>query len=175
VFTNGSNNKSSSNGKRTDAEVLAESADFYSKFGIPREQHQGLFVLINKARMLNGWTTKTAAELDATIQTWGEAFSFYSIPVDAYPELYRRACDTRQKKMQMGVEVPMMDATLLISHWTGENGLMKERRSTPKVGADHRLNEPRIKVCPRCYDTGRVILGEDRGGACLHIMEDKNA
>jgi hypothetical protein len=142
-----------------------------SKNSVSPEQNVALWKLINKARMLNGWSTKTAAELDDTIETWGEAFSFYSIPVDAYPELYRRACDTRQKKMQMGVEVPMMDATLLISHWTGENGLMKERRSTPKVAADHRLNEPRIKVCPRCYDTGRVIFGEDRGGACLHLTE----
>lgn len=90
---------------------------------IPTDVHFALFGIINKARMLNGWKTKTAIELDATIKAWAEVFSQYDIPTDAYQELYFRAFDTRQTKMRNGDDVPMMDATLIVSHWEGEYGV----------------------------------------------------
>lgn len=117
--------------------------------------------------MLNGWATKTAAELDATIETWGDMFNHYQIPISAYPELYRRAFDTRQKKMQHGGEVPMMDATLIVSQWTGEHGLEKELREQSKVDPAHRLNEPRTPPpCFTCLGTGKQVFGDRRGEIC---------
>jgi hypothetical protein len=85
-----------------------------------------LFGLINKVRMLNGWTTKTAQELDATIRTWGEILNRYKIPLEHYQTLYWRAFDTRQMRLNQGQDVPALDATLLVSHWTGPNGLQRE-------------------------------------------------
>jgi hypothetical protein len=134
---------------------------------IPAEQHQALFVLINKSRMLNGWQTRTAKELDATIQTWGEIFNRYQIPTSAYLELYQRAFDVRQRKLRSGEDVPMMDATLIVSQWTGDHGLMRELRERKEQHLA--LPEHRVKVCPKCYDTGKIITGEDRGSPCLHL------
>lgn len=76
--------------------------------------------------MLNGWTTKTAQELDATIRTWGEVLNRYAVPIEHYITLYWRAFDTRQGRLNLGGDVPTIDAALLVSHWTGANGLQRE-------------------------------------------------
>jgi hypothetical protein len=120
---------------------------------IPREQHAALFAIINKARLLNGWTTRTAQELDPTIRTWAEAFSWHSIPTSAYPELYKRAFEVRANRMHGGNDVPQMDATLLVSQWVGSYGLqaqwrlkqIEERRSLPTNAESN---------CDDCLGTG---------------------
>jgi hypothetical protein len=89
--------------------------------------------------MLNGWTTKTAEELDDTIETWGEMFNHYQIPTSVYPDLYLRGFDARQRRMNAGQDVPTMDCTLLVSQWTGENGLQKELREKAKIAADRQI------------------------------------
>lgn len=121
--------------------------------------------------MLNGWQTKTAQELDATIQTWGEIFNRYEIPLDAYQELYRLAFDTRQTKMQLGGDVPMMDATLFVSQWTGANGLKAERRQR-QIDTGRTLAENAQSVCKFCGGSGWRQVGEGRNAPverCDHL------
>jgi hypothetical protein len=67
-------------------------------------------------------------ELDPTIKVWYEALCFYDIPPSAYPELYKRALDVRQAKLQAGDpnKTPSLDAALLLSQWTGPYGLKAE-------------------------------------------------
>lgn len=134
------------------------------KSSVSSDEYVALWKLINRARMLNGWTTKTAAELDDTIETWGEQFKKYGIPVDAYPELYDRAFDFQQNKLRLGVEPPQMDARLLVACWTGENGLKKERETKRQIASDRQLYMPKTAPdCGKCLDTGRQLFG---GEAC---------
>lgn len=120
---------------------------------IPREDHLALFALINKARMLNGWTTRTAQDLDPTIRTWFEIFAVYKIPVACYGELYQRAFDVRQKRMQQGKDVPQMDATLLVSQWTGDWGLRNALRQR-EIDAGRTLMPNAETVCDLCDGSG---------------------
>lgn len=120
---------------------------------LSREQHAALFAVINKSRMLNGWQTRTAQELDQTIRTWGEMMNSYNIPIDSYPELYKRAFDVRQERMRSAKDVPQMDATLLVSQWTGEWGLRNELRRR-KVDEGRTLPANAESVCRDCDGTG---------------------
>lgn len=103
--------------------------------------------------MLNGWSTRTAAELDPTIRTWFEIFAEYKIPVECYGELYKRAFDVRQQRMQQGKDVPQMDATLLVSQWTGQWGLQNAMRQR-EVDAGRTLMPNAETVCDLCDGSG---------------------
>lgn len=103
--------------------------------------------------MLNGWQTRTAAELDATIKTWGEIFNHYKIPPAMYERLYRRAVDTRQMFLQNGKEPPPMNAELLISCWTGANGL-KTELAEELVKQGKTLTANAASVCRYCSGSG---------------------
>ncbi len=120
---------------------------------IPREQHGALFAVINKARMLNGWATRTAQELDPTIRTWAETFANYNIPLSAYHELYQRAFEVRQSRLRDGDKVPQMDATLLVSQWTGAFGLRAELRQRAEDAA-RSLPANAESVCQLCNGSG---------------------
>lgn len=126
-----------------------------------RDQHAALFGLINKSRLLSGWSPKTAAELDATIRVWAEVLNQFEIPLGAYPELYQRAVDLRQWKMANGHEPPNIDATLLVSRWTGEGGLAAEYRRR-EVEAGRTLAAGNAYGCRRCFGSGWEIV--DTGG-----------
>lgn len=134
---------------------------------LSRDEHAALFAVINKARLLNGWLTRTAQELDATIRTWAEIFADYQIPINAYPELYKRAFDVRQTKMQLGLTVPQMDATLLVSQWTGAFGLKAAWRQK-EIEAGRTLGANAESVCQHCFGTGfRSVEGGVR--RCDHV------
>lgn len=140
---------------------------------LAREDHAALFAVINKSRLLNGWQTRTAQELDPTIRIWHEAFSFYQIPSSAYPQLYQRALDVRQQKMQSGGDVPQMDATLLISQWTGNYGLQVQLRQR-EVEKGRMLPANAESVCQDCFGTNlkTVIQNGYRGKVkCEHSEE----
>lgn len=118
--------------------------------------------------MLNGWQTRTAQELDQTIRTWGEMFAHYQIPVTAYPELYQRAFDVRQLRLRDGKDAPQMDATLLVSQWTGDWGLKAQLRQR-EVEAGRTLGANAESVCERCFGSGFEIV-EGRGARrCDHL------
>lgn len=126
-----------------------------------REQHAALFTVINKSRLLNGWTTRTAQELDPTIRIWNEMFLKYQIPVAAYQELYERAFDTRQKTLQMNPKhVPQMDATLLVSHWTGEHGLRAELKRR-EIERGRTLANNAESQCQKCFGSGCRTVVKD--------------
>lgn len=128
---------------------------------MPREQHAGLFAIINKARMLNGWTTRTAQDLDPTIRSWAELFAVYKIPISNYQELYQRAFDVRQTRTRQGSEVPQMDATLIVSQWTGTHGLRAEIEQR-RIDAGNILPDVAKSQCQRCFGTGiETIFGPD--------------
>lgn len=141
-----------------------------STTNIPREQHAALFSVINKSRMQNGWQTKTAAELDATIRTWAEAFAFKKIPADPaiYQELYLRAFEVRVDAQQQGKDVPQCDAVLLASCWVGLKHDIEQKR----ILAGRTLTQNAASDCRHCHGTGRreVVVGgvKGRGGICDH-------
>lgn len=111
--------------------------------------------------MLQGWTTKTAQELDATIRTWGEILSRYRIPLEQYHSLYWRAFDVRQGKLQNGGDVPDFDATLLVSQWTGQNGLERELHQR-RVESGKYLPDTARTQCTKCNGSGWKHIGEGR-------------
>jgi hypothetical protein len=113
--------------------------------------------------------TRPMDELDDTIEAWWEMFDYYKIPVDAYRELYQRAFEFRQFKIRQGQDCPTMDCTLLISQWTGENGLAALRRNTQKIGADKQLyGESYAPKCSWCLDLGKILTGPRKGQPCPH-------
>jgi hypothetical protein len=113
--------------------------------------------------MTNGWKTRTAEELDATIETWYEAFTFYKIPADPiiYQELYLRAFGIRADCQQQGKDVPQCDAVLLASCWPGLKTDIEQKR----ILAGRTLTENAASVCKHCGGTGwrNVIEGGARG------------
>lgn len=144
---------------------------------ISREEHLALFGIINKTRLLNGWTTRTAEELDATIRTWAEVFAKYNIPLasDVLTRLYLKAFDVRQSALQKGDDPPPCDATLLVSQWTGEYGLAAEIKKE-RIREKKYLTSNAESVCPRCLGTNLErlfsdegkMLGVKMGAACDH-------
>ena len=120
--------------------------------------------------MLKGWQTRTAQELDQTIRTWAEMMNHYDIPTSAYAELYQRAFDVRQGRMQEGRDVPQMDATLLVSQWTGGFGL-KAQLKQREVEAGRTLSTNAESVCDQCFGTGFKTTREgnySRAEKCDH-------
>ena len=135
-----------------------------STTSIPREQHVALFAVINKVRMLNGWTTKTAQELDATIRTWAEVLNQYRIPIEHYNECYLRAVDTRQRKLQDGKEIEL-DATLLAAAW--QSGLSREVHER-RVQEKRYLTSTAESECPRCFGSGMETVPGKGAKICGH-------
>lgn len=131
---------------------------------IPPSEHAALFAIINKARMLNGWTMRTAAELDPTIKTWYEALCFYRIPPAAYPELYRRCVDVRQGQLQTGRDAANIDAILLISQWSGLHGLKADLKQR-EIEDGRTLGTNAESVCQHCFGSGykQIEQGGVRG------------
>lgn len=136
-------------------------------------EHAALFSIINKVRMLNGWAPKTAQELDSTIRIWYEALLYYEIPSNCYDRLYFRAIDTRQTFLMNGKEPPLFNAELLISSWTGANGLQAELREE-EIRKCKTLTENASSQCPYCYGTGHRYKFDENGnrlgimGKCNH-------
>lgn len=118
-------------------------------------EHAALFAVINKSRLINGWTTRTAKELDPTIRIWHATFADYGIPREAYDELYKRAFDVRQSKLQSGDvgKVPALDATLLVSQWEGPNGLKSEWKSR-EIARGRTLTANAETICQMCFGSG---------------------
>lgn len=128
---------------------------------IPAEQHAALFAVINRVRMLNGWSTRTAMDLDPTIRTWADVFDRYDVPYQYYNTLYLRAFDVRQSKLMLGQEPPSFDASLLISQWTGPNGLRQELRQR-EIETRRTLPENAASGCELCFGTGFKRTSEER-------------
>lgn len=134
--------------------------------------HSALFDIINRSRLLNGWTMRTADELDPTIRVWADAFAPYRIPIDAYTGLYRRALDVRQAALRDGRQLPAMDATLLISQWTGPYGL-KAKREQDRIDSGKLLPDTAKTQCKTCFGTSMREFFDDNGnsngwGRCDH-------
>jgi hypothetical protein len=108
--------------------------------------------------MLNGWTTKTAQELDATIRTWAEVFNKHRIPVEAYNDVYLHAFDTRTRKLADGKDVEL-DATLMVASWGAVSQAIEQKRIE-----EHRyLPDTAAAGCERCFGTGmEVVQGEGK-------------
>jgi hypothetical protein len=118
--------------------------------------------------MLNGWMTRTAKELDATIETWGEMLNEYEIPYTAYNELYALAFDRRQEILRTKGDVIQMDAALLVSCWTGEYGL-KEKLRQRQIDAGRTLTGQAQSQCLDCFGTGiKIIPGVGAQPGCTH-------
>lgn len=126
-----------------------------SEKAISPTEHAALFTIINKSRLLNGWTTRTAKDLDPTIRVWHSAFARYGIPLSAYEELYQRAFDVRQTKMQQGDlnKVPPLDATLLVSQWDGPHGLKAELKQRD-IDSGKFLPDNAESICQDCFGSG---------------------
>lgn len=138
---------------------------------ISREEHAALFAVINKSRMLNGWTAKTAQDLDATIRVWFEILSSYKIPVQCFERLYFRAVDTRQTFLMNGKEPPAFNAELLISCWAGPNGLRAELQQE-EIARGRTLTQNAESVCRHCHGSNwrEVADGNYKGvRRCNHL------
>lgn len=128
---------------------------------IPREQHQALFSVINKARLLSGWTAREAGDLDSTIKAWAEIFDIYEIPHLVYEDLYRRAVDLRVNRINQGLDCPNITAELIASCWIGEHGLRAEIKQK-EIEARNRLPETAQSQCARCFGVGiELVYGEN--------------
>jgi len=141
---------------------------------ISKNEHAAIFAIINKSRMLNGWAAKTAQELDATIRVWFDALSAYKIPLKCYDTLYLRAIDTRQTFLSNGKEPPLFNVDLLISCWTGTNGLQSELRAQ-EIRKGRTLTENAETTCKYCFGTGLRYKLDENGkpgdgiiGKCNH-------
>ncbi len=114
--------------------------------------------------MLNGWTMRTAQELDKTIRAWNEVLE--QIPIGAYPELYKRAFQVRALALNVGRQPPDFDATLLYSQWIGENGLRAEMNRRA-IEEKRYLTPTAASDCDLCHGSGFEIT--ERGARpCRH-------
>ena len=118
---------------------------------ISPERHAALWGIINKVRMLNGWTIRTAQELDKTIRAWNEVLE--NVPIEAYPELYKRSFQVRALALNVGRQPPDFDATLLYSQWIGEHGLRAELKRK-EIESKKYLPSTAISDCDKCHGTG---------------------
>lgn len=120
--------------------------------------------------MLNGWAAIPAKELDSVIRVWFEALSRYKIPAHQFERLYFRAVDTRQTFLANGKEPPTFNAELLISSWTGVNGLRAELEQE-EIRRGRTLTQSAESVCKYCNSSGfREVMSGDYKGVirCNH-------
>lgn len=101
------------------------------------------------------WRSRSHKENEATIAIWFDAMAPYDIPVDCYKPLLNRAIDRRQQIVRdLGPDkAPAIDAPLLISCWTGQNG-MKADLERERIASGRFLPPTAASTCPRCYGTG---------------------
>ena len=125
---------------------------------ITREEEVGLFTIINQIRVLQGWSMSPAAELEPMCRVWWEEFQRYGIKAEHYQDLYRRAHKARINALSMGVKVPPLDATYLISQWIGENGLRAELHRKD-IESGRLLTETAVSDCDLCHGSGYEITG----------------
>lgn len=120
-----------------------------------KDEEIGLFAVINQVRALQGWSLAPAAELEPICKVWWMEFSRFKIPTVHYQTLFQRAHDARIRFInQNGTKnAPAIDATLLISLWTGEGGLAAEIRRK-EVESGRFLPSTAASDCDRCYGTG---------------------
>lgn len=126
-----------------------------------------MFAVINKSRMLNGWTTKTAQELDATIRTWAEVFDRYRIPYRHYDELYKRAFKWRVDQMHRDGKAEPMDAVMLAACWPGLSDELKSRM----VAEGRYLEANAASDCERCFGSGMEVIPGKGARLCTHGNE----
>lgn len=119
--------------------------------------------MINKVRMLNGWTTKTAQELDATIRTWAEVFDKHRIPIDAYNELYLQAFNTRSRKLFEGKDIEL-DATLMVASWPAVSAAREQKRIEDR----RYISSIAASQCQRCYGAGMEVVPGRGARVCNH-------
>lgn len=112
--------------------------------------------------MCNGWTSRTAQELDPTIRVWHEMFAAHRIPPTAYDRLYRRAFDARAGALQAGKEPPPLSAELIVAQWTGPNGVRAELEQE-LVSAGRTLSENAASQCPYCKGSGFREVRDQQG------------
>lgn len=123
--------------------------------------------------MLNGWGAAKRGDLDATIRVWFEAFTSFRIPADAYDALYKRAIEVRANELQRGNTPPTFGAELMISCWTGANGLRAEIEER-RVRDGRTLTENAASQCVKCFGSGHEYMFDEKGrtygvvGKCDH-------
>ena len=135
------------------------------------EQVKALMGVINKIRLSRGWSILPPQDAEITARAWAEILA--DVPAEAINDLYLLTVETRAKALGNGKEPPEPSAELMLSLWSGPNGLR------------HRLGDLRAlgqleagdagHACPDCFgsglryhtdrDTGRVI---GVGGICDH-------
>jgi hypothetical protein len=127
--------------------------------------------VINKFRLSRGWSILPPQDAEITARAWAEILE--DVPAEAVNDLYRLAVETRAKAIGNGKEPPEVSAELMLSLWSGPNGLKLRRgaleglRQLEEGDAGH--------ACPDCFGsglryhtdqvTGRVI---GVGGICDH-------
>ncbi len=107
--------------------------------------------------MLNGWSTKTAKELDNTIQAWAEVFNKYNIPLKHYNTLYLKSVDVRQNQMQMGQQVASFTAELMVSCWHGLRDDLRQK----EIEEGRTLTENAESVCKACFGSKMMQIEND--------------
>lgn len=122
--------------------------------------------VLDRWRLNQGFNPYDDATQDLAIQSWVHILDREQVPAECYNELFERSLKTRAIAIHSGRDLPRMGAELLLAHWLGENGLMKQKRTEATENA--RLPEHRVKVCPDCLDTGVVVMGGNKGQLCLH-------
>ena len=136
---------------------------------IPLKQHAALFSVINQSRLLQGWGGSTAKDLNEQIIIWAKVLDRYKIPFEAYEELYLRAVDLRQSRLNQGLEMPNFSAELLIASWTGEHGLQREIEKR-RIAEGRTLSGNAETQCPRCFGMGLEYRFDAENGRKLGII-----
>lgn len=114
-----------------------------------------LFVLINRARQLNGWKAKSSEDLEPIMLMWYETFRRYNVPLDAYKEIFDMAFDIRMTDMGKGdvKNAPVVDAALLVSCYTRPHGV-KAQIEQRMIEAGRTLAGTAKSTCLRCEGSG---------------------
>jgi len=123
-----------------------------------------MYKLICRVRLGNGWNVISDTEAEPQILVWDEIFSRYRIPEHLYQRLYERAFDVRQQitRTEGIAKAPTIDANLMVSQWTGPNGL-KAEIEREQIEAGRSLTSNAESQCSRCQGTGWEEVFNDEG------------
>jgi hypothetical protein len=139
-----------------------------SKPEIGNDYALAIWDLINRDRTLRGWGAKTLKELKHQILSWYEILQHRKVPVDALPELYRRARDIQIEDQEEGKDPAELTAVLIASCWIG----YQEEWRAKAIKSGRILADKAKAACQECYGTGMKEVERNGVKGVTHCRHD---
>ena len=121
--------------------------------GISREKITAMLNVLNKRWLTMGWRVMDKADAEVMAIAWIEFLDAQKIPHEHYAELYKRALDTRTRRLNAWLKCEDFSAELMAAGWPSLADELRRKRIEEK----RYLPETAVSDCDLCHGSGYEI------------------